>query len=112
MAKYKVKEEFNLNGIIRKVDDIIELDFRLANLKSVQGKIEKIPDNVVLKDTSVLGNVVPGTPLTPEQKEKLAKENLAESVEAQRLSLSFDIDILTCFGYPPYSVSNSEFVPI
>ena len=84
MAKYKVLEEFNLNGIIQKKDSIIDLDFQKANLKSIQEKIEKAPDNPV--DKSVLGNVVPGVPLTPEQKEKLAKENADESAEAQRLA--------------------------
>lgn len=86
MAKYKVLKEFNLNGIIQKENDIIELDFRLANLKSIQGNIEKVPDNAVPKDTSVLGNLTPGVPLTPEQKEKLAKENIAATAEAQRLA--------------------------
>ncbi len=86
MAKYKVLKEFNLNGIIQKEDSIIELDFRLANLKSIQGNIEKVPDNATPKDSSVLGNLTPGVPLTPEQKEKLAKENITETAEAQRLA--------------------------
>lgn len=79
-------EDFNINGIVRKKDDVVELDFRLANLKSIQGKIEKAPDNAVPKDNTVLANHVPGTPLTPKEKEKLAKENAAASAEAQALA--------------------------
>lgn len=87
MAKYKVTEEgLNINGIIYKAGAIIDLDFRLANLKSIQGKIEKVPDNTVPKDESVLGNLVPGKPITPEQKEKLAKENADASAEAHRMA--------------------------
>ena len=86
MAKYKVLNEFNLNGIIQKEGDIIDLDFRLANLKSIQGNIEKVPDNTVPKDNSVLGSVVPGVPLTEEQKKKLAEENIAETARAQELA--------------------------
>ena len=86
MAKYKVLEDFNLNGIIQKAESLIDLDFRLANLKSIQKMIEKVPDSAAPKDTSALGGVTPGVPLTPEQKEKLAKENIAETTEAQRLA--------------------------
>lgn len=87
MGKYKVlEEELNINGIIHKKDTIIDLDFQKANLKSIQGKIEKVPDNAVPKDNSVLGAVVPGVPLTPEQKEKLAKENAEMSAEAHRMA--------------------------
>jgi len=86
MAKYKVLKDFNLNGIIQTKDAIIDLDFRLANLKSIQGNIEKVPDNSALKDSSVLSNLTPGVPLTPEQKEKLAKENATVTAEAHRLA--------------------------
>lgn len=84
--KYKVLKEFNLNGVIQTVDSVIELDKRLANLKSIQGNIEKAPDNAAPKDNSVLGNVVPGILLTSEQKEKLAKENAIVTAEAHRLA--------------------------
>src|SRR3990167_451961 len=86
MAKYKVLESFVLNGIEQQKDAIIELDYQKANLKSIQKNIEKIPDNALPKDTSALGGVVPGVPLTPEQKEKLAKENLETTTEAHRLA--------------------------
>lgn len=86
MAKYKILEEFVLNGVTMKVDDIVDLDYQRANLKSIQGMIEKVPDNTVAPDSSVLGSVIPGVPLTPDQKEKLAKENAAESAEAHRLA--------------------------
>ena len=86
MAKYKVLKEFNLNGIIQKENTIIDLDFRLANLKSIQENIEKAPDNIAPKNASILGSLTTGIPLTPEQKEKLTKENLAVTVEAHRLA--------------------------
>lgn len=84
MAKYKVLEEFVLNGVTLRVNEIVELDFQKANLKSIQGKIEKAPE--VNPDKSVLGGVIPGVPLTPEQKEKLSKENADASAEAHRLA--------------------------
>src|SRR3990172_7103335 len=86
MAKYKILEEFVLNGVAQKVGEVVELDYGKANLKSIQGKIEKVPDSALPKDTSALGNIVPGVQLTPEQKEKLAKENLAATTEAHRLA--------------------------
>lgn len=87
MAKYKVLEEgLNINGIVYKTGAIIDLDYQRANLKSIQGKIEKVPDNMVPKDDSVIGNIIPGVPLTPEQKEKLAKENAEATAEAHRLA--------------------------
>jgi len=87
MAKYKVLEEFVLNGIVQKLDSIIELDNMKASLKSIQKNIEKVADNVQTSvGGSVLGSIKEGEQLTPEQKEKLAKENLAETVEAQRLA--------------------------
>ncbi len=82
--KYKVKEEFVLNGKTLKVDDVVELDFKMANLKSIQGKIEKV--DAPAGDGSVLGTIVPGVQLTAEQKEKLAKENAIETAEAHRLA--------------------------
>ena len=86
--KYKVLKEFVLNGIVQKLDSIIELDKLKASLKSIQANIEKVPDNVLATGTtsSVIDTIKPGEQLTPEQKEKLAKENVAETVEAQRLA--------------------------
>lgn len=84
--KYKILEEFILNGITQKVDSIVDLDYQRANLKSIQGKIEKIDEKAAIADKSVLGSIVPGKELTPEQKEKLAKENVEVSAETQRLA--------------------------
>lgn len=86
MAKYKVITEFVMNGILRKVDEIINLDSTQEKLTSIKANIVKVSDNEPVKDASVLGSVIPGVPLTPEQKEKLATENLAASIEAQRLA--------------------------
>ena len=41
MAKYKILEEFVLNGVAQKVGEVVELDYGKANLKSIKGKIEK-----------------------------------------------------------------------
>jgi len=84
--KYKVLEEFVLNGITQKLDSIIDLDYKMANLKSIQGKIEKVDEKVASADKSVLGSIVPGKPLTEEQKKKLAEENAAVSTEAHKLA--------------------------
>ena len=87
MAKYKILKEFTLSGVVQKVDSIVELDYVKANLKSIQGNIERVPDNVATpKDGSVLGGIVPGVQLTPEQKAKLAKENEAITAETQKLA--------------------------
>lgn len=83
--KYKILKEFVLNGIVQKVDSIIELDYQKANLKSIQGNIEKVIIDNQQKE-SVLNEIIPGKPLTPEQKEKLAKENITETVNAQNLA--------------------------
>ena len=69
-----------------KKDSIVELDYQKANLKSIQKNIEKMPDNAVVPDGTALGGIIPGKELTPEQKEKLAKENLASTQEAERLA--------------------------
>lgn len=84
--KFKVIKEFNLNGVIQSLDSIIELDKTMASLKSIQENIEKVPDNQVVGDGSVLSTIIPGIPVTEEQKKKLAEENVAETNEAQRLA--------------------------
>ena len=83
--KYKILKEFVLNGIVQKVDSIIELDYQKANLKSIQGNIEKVIIDNQQKE-SVLNEIIQGKTLTPEQKEKLAKENITETVNAQNLA--------------------------
>ena len=84
--KFKVIKEFNLNGVIQSLDSIIELDKTMASLKSIQENIEKVPDNQVVGDGSVLSTIISGIPVTEEQKKKLAEENVAETNEAQRLA--------------------------
>lgn len=84
--KYKVLKEFNLNGIIQKENEIIELDYVKANLKSIKDCIEKAPENTAASDGSVIGSIKPGEVLTAEQKMKLAAENAKETAEAHRLA--------------------------
>lgn len=42
MAKYKIIKEFVLNGVPQKLDTIVELDHKMANLRSIQENIEKV----------------------------------------------------------------------
>ena len=42
MAKYKVLKEFVLNGILKKANTIIELDYQQGHLKSIQENIELV----------------------------------------------------------------------
>lgn len=84
--KYKVIREFVLNGITQKLNSIIELDFVMGNLSSIQENIQKITGEAPKESATVLGSLTPGQAMTAEQKEKLAKENLAETDEAQRLA--------------------------
>ena len=86
--KYKVLKEFVMNGKTHKVDDIIELTHAQEQLKSIKENIEKMAVDAVIPktDSSVLGGLSAGQPMTPEQKEKLAKENLAETVQAQQMA--------------------------
>ncbi|MEX2053935.1 MAG: hypothetical protein WD883_00045 [Candidatus Colwellbacteria bacterium] len=81
MATFKVLEEFVLNGVIQKKDSVIELDSVKAGLKSIQNFIVATPrpDNA---DNSVLGNLVVGKEMTPEDKAKLAEENERITAEA------------------------------
>ncbi len=103
--KYKVLEEFVLNGITQKADSIIDLDYQRANLKSIQKNIEKVDEKAALADKSVLGSIVPGKELTPEQKEKLAKENVEVSAEAQRLAAEHRaIDQIEGKNEPPVKI--------
>lgn len=107
MAKFKVLTEFVLNGITQKAESIIELDNKMASLKSIQANIEKVPDNTPIpgKEGSVLGSIVPGQPLTPETKEKLAKENIEQSNEAIRLAgEKTKADMDAGLGQPPVQV--------
>ena len=84
MAKFKVLKDFVLNGALQKEGSIIDLTHVQSHLKSIQANIEKVTETTLLpgQKESVLASVVPGTPLTPEQKEKLAAENAKLSVEA------------------------------
>ena len=89
MAKYKVIKEFVLNGIVQKENEIIELSYVQENLKSIKENIEKVTvENTpsVSSDSSTLGSLKPGQEITPEQKEKLAKENAAESANAYAMA--------------------------
>ena len=86
MAKYKIIKEFVLNGNRLKEGSIINLNHTQSNLKSIQKNIEMVPDITPVdgQKESVLSSVVPGTPLTPEQKEKLTAENIKLSEEANK----------------------------
>lgn len=86
MGKYKVLKEFVLNGVTKKVDEVINLSQREEQLKSIKENIEKVPEDTkaTSQDGSALGSVKPGTPLTEEQKKKLAEENARISVEANK----------------------------
>lgn len=91
MPKFKVLETFVLNGIEQKINHVVEIDNNRAGLSSIQTFIEKVSEDtpltgVKVEDKSVLSSIKPGEQLTPEQKEKLAKENVAETTEAHRLA--------------------------
>ena len=91
MAKYKVLKEFILNGIIQKENSVIDLNYQQEQLKSIRSNVEKLADNDPLvlatqKKSSELDNLKPGEQLTAEQKEKLTKENVAETATAQQLA--------------------------
>src|SRR3990167_2397918 len=91
MGKYKVLKELVLNGSTLKADSIVELRGVHEKLKSIKDNVEKVPNETPLTvgtaaEVSVLGGIVPGTPLTPEQKEKLAAENAAETKLANQLA--------------------------
>lgn len=121
--KFKVLKEFVLNGIVQKFDSVIELDNQQASLKSIQENIEKIvidPSAPKIVEGE-LGNIVIGETLTPEQKEKLAKENIIETAEAQRLAAEHRArDMAEGNAIPPVQVVadllkekllNEEFIP-
>ncbi len=86
MAKYKVLKDFVLNGVTQKAETVIQLTGQQTKLKSIQEFVEKVPDNTPMagETASVLGSVKPGTPLTEEQKKKLAEENARISAEANK----------------------------
>jgi len=65
---------------------IIDLTNQQMKLKSIQTNIEKVPENTPVpgQEGSVLGSIKPGTPLTEEQKKKLAEENMKLSAEATK----------------------------
>lgn len=102
MAKYKVLEDFNLNGIIQKKDTIIELDFVKANLNSIKKMIELAKPEDLPPVGGVLGTIVPGQPLTEEQKEKLRKENEEITKQAHAMAAEQQArDIAEGRGAPP-----------
>lgn len=87
--KFKVLQDFVLNGVTQKADTIIELNYVQSNLKSIQANIEKVPDKTPLtgaEPQSVLSTIKPGEALTEEQRKKLAEENEAQTAEAHRLA--------------------------
>ena len=52
--------------------------------------------------TDPINNLTPGTPLTPEQKEAMAKANVESSTEAHRLAAEQqERDRQECRGEPP-----------
>lgn len=86
MAKYEVTEEFVLNGKTMKVGEVHELEYTIANLKSIQGKIKQATIVVAPKGQEVLASIVPGKELTEEQKEKLRKENAQATADAHAMA--------------------------
>ena len=84
MAKYKILEEFVLNGIVQKKDSIVELEHKMASLSSIQANIRlATPEDMPPSETgTVLSEVIPGQQLTDEQKKKLAEENERITAEA------------------------------
>jgi hypothetical protein len=75
-----------MNGNTMKVGDVVELDYTMANLKSIQSKIKLTTVVVAPKGEEVLASIVPGKLLTEEQREKLRVENAAASADAQALA--------------------------
>lgn len=79
-----------MNGVVRKVDDFITLDHNQEKMQSIKANLRKLEPGESTAATpagsSVLASIVPGQQITDEQKEKLAKENLAATVEAQALA--------------------------
>ena len=87
MAKYKVLEDFVLNGIPQVKDSIIELDQKMSSLKSIQANIEKVVENPdAPKDSSILGNIVVGRQISEEERKKLADENERITAEAHQMA--------------------------
>lgn len=86
MAKYKILKDFVLNGVPLKEGTIVDLTSRQMQLKSIQENIEKVPESTPIpgQEGSALSSVKPGTPLTEEQKKKLAEENARISAEANK----------------------------
>lgn len=86
--KYKVLKEFVMNGTTYKVDAVIELTHAQEQLKSIKENIEKLPAEAVIPKTvgGVLGGLSAGQPMTEEQRAKLAKENAAETAQAQQMA--------------------------
>lgn len=79
MAKYKVTEDFVLNGVLQKKDSIIDLDYTRANLKSIAGKIVKFDPNAT--------EVTPAPqnkPEAPKVEEKAPETPVASTPEAAK----------------------------
>ena len=68
MHKYKVLEEVTINGFTHPKDAVITLEFKIANLKSLAGKLEKVAPNTPLGVP-----VVPAPQTEPKVEEKPAE---------------------------------------
>lgn len=42
MAKYKILEDIVVNGVAYKQDEVVEFEYKIANLNSIKNKIEKV----------------------------------------------------------------------
>ena len=86
MAKYKILKDFILNGVQMKEGTIVDISNQHRKLKSIQANIEKVPESTLIpgQSGSALDSVKPGTPLTEEQKKKLAEENAKISAETNK----------------------------
>ncbi len=68
MHKYKVLEEVTINGFTHPKDAVITLEFKIANLKSLAGKLEKVDPSTPLGVP-----VVPAPQTEPKVEEKPAE---------------------------------------
>lgn len=89
MKKYKVLEEFVLNGVVCKAGSLVDLDYVQANLNSLKGKIElydgsPLPANdskETPKDEPKEEPKVPEFPVNPEGVEPGSEPNKPDEQE-------------------------------
>lgn len=100
MAKFKIVKEFVLNGVLQKLDSVVEFDFKTANLRSIQENIQKVDDNGnPIKETKITPPVkspkvevppVPSAPKEPLPPTKMAEYKVVETFELDGVAQEVD----------------------